>query len=141
MITLFVGAPTALALIQRKLIPAGAAYLEHVRRAVKNLSFEEHDAHLAEEEARQAALSGGTGVEDDLGVGDEEEDPALLSLDPKEWKVRLVLMLALIRITCSFKLEQKQDHYAVLGLSHLRYLATDAQIKIARVSLFFFLIH
>lgn len=29
---------------------------------------------------------------------------------------------------------QKQDHYAVLGLSHLRYLATNDQIKIARQS-------
>jgi hypothetical protein len=27
---------------------------------------------------------------------------------------------------------QKQDHYAVLGLSHLRYKATAEQIKIAR---------
>lgn len=27
---------------------------------------------------------------------------------------------------------QKQDHYAVLGLSHLRYKATPAQIKVAR---------
>lgn len=26
---------------------------------------------------------------------------------------------------------QKQDHYAVLGLSHLRYKATPEQIKIA----------
>ena len=29
---------------------------------------------------------------------------------------------------------QKQDHYAVLGLSHLRYHATQDQIKIARTS-------
>ena len=28
------------------------------------------------------------GAEDDLGVGDEEETPDLLELDPKEWKVR-----------------------------------------------------
>ena len=27
---------------------------------------------------------------------------------------------------------KKQDHYAVLGLSHLRYKATKEQIKIAR---------
>ena len=27
---------------------------------------------------------------------------------------------------------QKQDHYKVLGLSHLRYKATQDQIKIAR---------
>jgi len=29
--------------------------------------------------------------------------------------------------------QQKQDHYAVLGLSHLRYRATNEQIKIARM--------
>lgn len=80
--------------MSRRLLPAGAAYLEHVRRSVKKLSFEEHDAHLAEEEARLAALSGGTGAdEDDLGVGDEEEAPELLMLDPKEWKVRAVAAL------------------------------------------------
>lgn len=33
-----------------------------------------------------------------------------------------------------FAPQQKQDHYAVLGLSQLRYKATDEQIKIARKS-------
>ncbi|KAJ7844393.1 hypothetical protein B0H14DRAFT_2776764 [Mycena olivaceomarginata] len=61
--------------------------------------------------ARAAATPVGNGVEDDLGVGEESEDEALLSLDPKEWK--------------------KQDQYRVLGLSHLRWNATPAQIKIA----------
>ncbi|KAI0357924.1 DnaJ-domain-containing protein [Trametes cingulata] len=99
-------------LVERRLLPAGQAYLAHVRRAVHNLSFEEHDKHAEEERKRLEALNGnGSGAEDDLGVGDEEETEDLLSLDPKEWK--------------------KQDHYAVLGLSHLRYKATEEQIKIA----------
>ncbi|KAI0826068.1 hypothetical protein BC629DRAFT_1603895 [Irpex lacteus] len=99
-------------LVERRLIPAGSAYLAHVKRAVHNLSFEEHDKHAEEERKRLEALYGnGTNGEDDLGVGDEEETEDLLTLDPKEWK--------------------KQDHYAVLGLSHLRYRATDEQIKIA----------
>ncbi|THH12663.1 hypothetical protein EW146_g7492 [Bondarzewia mesenterica] len=99
-------------LVERRLIPAGPAYLAHVRRGVHNLSFEEHDKHLEEERKRLEALNGnGENAEDDLGVGDEEETEDLLTLDPKEWK--------------------KQDHYAVLGLSHLRYRATDEQIKIA----------
>ncbi|KAI0705677.1 DnaJ domain-containing protein [Earliella scabrosa] len=99
-------------LVERKLLPAGQAYLAHVRRAVHNLTFEEHDKHAEEERKRLEALSGaGSTVEDDLGVGDEEETEDLLMLDPKEWK--------------------KQDHYAVLGLSHLRYKATEEQIKIA----------
>ncbi|KIK93659.1 hypothetical protein PAXRUDRAFT_828742 [Paxillus rubicundulus Ve08.2h10] len=77
-----------------------------------NLSFEEHDTQVEEERKRLEALNGnGLDSEDDLGVGDEEESPDLLLLDPKEWK--------------------KQDHYQVLGLSHLRYKATPGQIKIA----------
>ncbi|CCM05409.1 uncharacterized protein FIBRA_07626 [Fibroporia radiculosa] len=99
-------------LVERRLLPAGPAYLAHVKRAVHNLSFEEHDKHAEDERKRLEAVNG-TGVngEDDFGVGDEEETEDLLTLDPKEWK--------------------KQDHYAVLGLSHLRYRATDEQIKIA----------
>ncbi|PCH37560.1 DnaJ-domain-containing protein [Wolfiporia cocos MD-104 SS10] len=99
-------------LVERRLLPAGPAYLAHVKRAVHKLTFEEHDQHAENERKRLEALNG-TGVngEDDLGVGDEEEGDDLLLLDPKEWK--------------------KQDHYRVLGLSHLRYKATDEQIKIA----------
>ncbi|VDB87064.1 unnamed protein product [Peniophora sp. CBMAI 1063] len=95
---------------QRRLIPAGPAYFAHIQRKVQNLSFEEFDKRADEEEAKRAG-AGGEGVEDDLGVGDEPESPELLLLDPKEWK--------------------KQDHYAVLGLSKLRWRATDEQIKIA----------
>ncbi|KII91523.1 hypothetical protein PLICRDRAFT_156668 [Plicaturopsis crispa FD-325 SS-3] len=99
-------------LAERTLLPAGPAYLAHVRRAIHNLSFEEHDKHLEEEQKRLDALNGvGAAGEDDLGVGDEEEPEELLAQDPKEWK--------------------KQDHYAVLGLSHLRHKATPEQIKIA----------
>ncbi|KZT01331.1 DnaJ-domain-containing protein [Laetiporus sulphureus 93-53] len=99
-------------LVERKLLPVGPAYLAHVKRAVHKLTFEEHDKHAEDERKRLEVLHGaGINGEDDLGVGDEEETEELLSLDPKEWK--------------------KQDHYAVLGLSHLRYTATDDQIKIA----------
>ncbi|KAI0252821.1 DnaJ domain-containing protein [Lactifluus subvellereus] len=96
--------------VERRLIPVGPAYLAHVRRVVHDLSFEEHDKHI-EEQKRRRNLEQEADEEDDLGVGDEEETEDLLSLDPKEWK--------------------KQDHYAVLGLSHLRYRATPEQIKIA----------
>uniref|UniRef100_A0ABI7XUX6 DnaJ heat shock protein family (Hsp40) member C2 n=1 Tax=Felis catus TaxID=9685 RepID=A0ABI7XUX6_FELCA len=41
-----------------------------------------------------------------------EEFPMLKTLDPKDWK--------------------NQDHYAVLGLGHVRYKATQRQIKAAR---------
>lgn len=97
--------------VERKLIPVGPAYLAHVRRVVHDLSFEEHDRHVEEEQKRRRNLEQEADEDDDLGVGDEEETEDLLLLDPKEWK--------------------KQDHYAVLGLSHLRFRATPEQIKIA----------
>ena len=62
-------------------------------------------------------------------MGDEEETEDLLMLDPKEWKVRAQARTPRGALLI---LPQKQDHYAVLGLSHLRYKATDEQIKIAR---------
>jgi len=79
--------------VQRRLIPAGAAYLAHVRRTLNNLTFEQYDNHIAEERERWEALNAdGLNGEDDLGVGDEEESPGLLLLDPKEWKVRVLCM-------------------------------------------------
>ena len=119
--------------MERKLIPAGPAYLAHVRRAVHNLTFEEHDKHAEEERLRLEAANGGNGgIEDDLGVGDEEETEDLLTLDAKEWKVGIYFESIIEVVLITRFLIQKQDHYAVLGLSHLRYKATDEQIKIAR---------
>ncbi|KAJ6570269.1 DnaJ-domain-containing protein [Mycena vulgaris] len=96
-----------------KLIPAGPAFLGHIRLIRHHDGdFKKLDAATAiEREAAIAANGPGNGEEDDLGVGEESEDEALLTLDPKEWK--------------------KQDHYRVLGLSHLRWQATPAQIKFA----------
>ena len=42
-------------MVERKLLPAGEAYLSHVRRAVHNLTFEEHDKHAEEERKRLEA--------------------------------------------------------------------------------------
>lgn len=59
-----------------------------MRRSVNNLTFEQQDKEIEEEAKRLAEQAeNGTG-EDDLGVGDEEEDFELMQLDPKEWKVR-----------------------------------------------------
>lgn len=95
-----------------RLIAAGPAYLAHVQLTrVYGGDFKKYDAATAA--ARAAATpTNGDGADDDLGVGEESEDEGLLSLDPKEWK--------------------KQDQYRVLGLSHLRWKATPAQIKVAR---------
>ena len=81
-----------LAVVQRRLLQAGAAYLAHVRRTINNLSFEQYDEEVEEEQKRLEALNAdGINGEDDLGVGDEEESPELLLLDPKEWKVSLLI--------------------------------------------------
>lgn len=93
--------------------PAGPSYISAARRHILQRSFAEDDKHVlsARSAAAEAEKSNGDG---DLypGLGEEEESPATLAQDPKEWK--------------------KQDHYAVLGLGNLRYLATDDQIKVAR---------
>jgi DnaJ family protein C protein 2 len=73
----------------RTLIPAGSAYLNHLRLSLHhNYSFDALDNQLQAEEQRRIALTNETAVgEDDLGVGNETETEELLSLDPKEWKV------------------------------------------------------
>lgn len=72
-----------------KILPAGPAYLSHLRLTLlHNNSFEAHDAYNEKQRQRlqeiQSLLANG---EDDLGVGDEPESEDLLALDPKEWKV------------------------------------------------------
>ena len=91
--------------------PVGPAFHAHARRILNNRSFQEDDKL---ERERLAALGNGDEVEDDVDadLGGEDEDEDLLELDPKRWK--------------------DQDHYAVLGLQHLRYKADQEQIKKAR---------
>ncbi|SPO25028.1 probable ZUO1 - zuotin [Ustilago trichophora] len=90
--------------------PVGPAFLAHKRRELNNLSFSEDDKIISDSLAAAAAAAAANG-DDDAGVGDEDESDELLARDPKEWKT--------------------QDHYAVLGLSALRWKATQEQIKIA----------
>lgn len=73
-----------------RLLPAGPAYLDHLRLTLKhNGSFETHDAHNEKERQRLQDLEdSAANGEDDMGVGEEPEPAELLSLDPKEWKVR-----------------------------------------------------
>ena len=65
-----------------------------------DLSFEEHDKHVEEEQKRRRNLEQEADEEDDLGVGDEEETEELLSLDPKEWKVRRKISLLTVMVLC-----------------------------------------
>ncbi|KAI9202380.1 uncharacterized protein BJ171DRAFT_514822 [Polychytrium aggregatum] len=81
--------------------PVGHEFLASARRFRTQRTIEE-------DEELQAALLGAEG--DDLNMDDDEpETPALLRSNPSEWK--------------------KQDHYAVLGLSKRRYLASEEDIK------------
>lgn len=105
------GQPSSLsAPVNQVLLPAGPAFIAHQRRLLKQIDFAQDDkdeaARLASEQAANADSNA-----DDLGIGEEEESADLLERDPKEWKT--------------------QDHYAVLGLSALRYKATQDQIKLA----------
>ncbi|GAA5856713.1 hypothetical protein JCM8547_008803 [Rhodosporidiobolus lusitaniae] len=88
--------------------PAGPSFHAHARRILNQRSFAEDDKL---EKDRLAALGGNVveEVDADAGLGDEQEDKALLESDPKKWK--------------------ELDHYAVLGLQHLRYKANQEQIK------------
>ncbi|KAF5323044.1 hypothetical protein D9611_009332 [Ephemerocybe angulata] len=95
----------------RTLLPVGPAYVNHLRLSLHHAhNFSSLDKHLEAERERLAAINAVANPEvDDLGVGSEDEDEEVLSLDPKEWK--------------------KHDYYKVLGLSHLRHRATPEQIK------------
>ncbi|BGP55775.1 Zuotin [Rhodotorula sphaerocarpa] len=88
--------------------PVGPAFHAHARRILNDRSFAEDDRL---ERERIAQLGNGEVVEDDVDgdLGGEDEDADLLEMDPKRWK--------------------DQDHYAVLGLQHLRYKADQEQIK------------
>lgn len=73
----------------RTLLPVGPAHLNYLRLALHHAhDFSSFDEYLnAERDAKEKLLAAEGGAEDDLGVGDEEESPELLALDPKEWKV------------------------------------------------------
>ena len=92
----------------RKLVPVGGAYASHARRQMLKRTFEEDDKATEEEEKKKAEELAKNTPEDD-GVGEELESNELLESDPKDWK--------------------NLDMYAVLGLSGLRYKATQDQIR------------
>uniref|UniRef100_A0A8C6KBH8 DnaJ homolog subfamily C member 2 n=1 Tax=Nothobranchius furzeri TaxID=105023 RepID=A0A8C6KBH8_NOTFU len=81
--------------------PVGRWFEAYIRRRNRNLSASFQE--LEEEES--------SSEEEDDEEFQLQEHPMLRTLDPKDWK--------------------NQDHYAVLGLPHLRYKATQRQIKAA----------
>ncbi|KAJ2780483.1 Zuotin [Coemansia javaensis] len=90
------------AAVQREISPVGV-YVQHYLRRLDKAGeaachLQDHADHAAAEAARAV---GSLALDEDE---DEEETEDLLELDPKAWK--------------------EQDHYAVLGLSKLRFRAT-----------------
>ncbi|XP_020785131.1 dnaJ homolog subfamily C member 2 [Boleophthalmus pectinirostris] len=81
--------------------PVGRWFEAFVKRRNRNLSASFQELEEEEESSEESD-------DEDFTL---QECPILRTLDPKEWK--------------------NQDHYAVLGLPHLRYKATQKQIKAA----------
>jgi len=84
------GASATASSSKRRLLPAGPAYLNHLKLTLHHgSSFDSYDAHvdLERQKKEDELKANGYGQEDDLGVGEESESEELLSSDPKEWKV------------------------------------------------------
>ncbi len=115
--------------MQVQVEPVGRWFEAFLKRRSRNVSasfqeLEEEEELSEEEEDEELQL---------------EEYPMLKKLDPKDWKVcvetRLCVRAVRIWTECIDTLLlmlQNQDHYAVLGLAHVRYKATQKQIKAAR---------
>ncbi|KAG1468771.1 hypothetical protein G6F56_003644 [Rhizopus delemar] len=88
---------------QRLLEPVGRHFLAHARRKTQNRTFSEDERHEAEKKASQVV------EEETVEFAYEDVDITQVNQDPTQWKA--------------------QDNYAVLGLTQLRYLANEEQIK------------
>ncbi|KAJ1963134.1 Zuotin [Dipsacomyces acuminosporus] len=89
---------------ERALSPVGV-YVQHYLRRLQKSDPEDASDHLHAHAEHAAAEAAKALNSLDLGdEEDEEETEEMLTRDPKDWK--------------------EQDHYAVLGLSKLRFLAT-----------------
>lgn len=86
--------------------PVGPGFLAHARRTLRGRTWSEDEKIQAEKNVKKVVENK---EEDELE--DEPEDPSIFELDPKDWK--------------------NQDHYMVLGITKLRFKATDDQIRIA----------
>lgn len=89
--------------VRRPIEPVGRCFLAHATRTLRGHTWSEFEKLEAEKNVKQIEDN----ADDDLG--DEEQSAELLAHDPREWK--------------------EADLYAVLGLSHLRWNATEDQIR------------
>lgn len=88
---------------RRPIEPVGRYFLAHATRTLRGHTWSEFEKLEAERNVKQIETN------EDEDLGDEEQSAELLSHDPREWK--------------------EVDLYAVLGLSHLRWRATEDQIR------------
>ncbi|KAJ1891699.1 Zuotin, partial [Kickxella alabastrina] len=87
---------------------AGQAYSAYHRRRQNNSTeADDYEQHILPQDLARTKVESEVVIPEALVLDEVTKD--LLDLDPAEWK--------------------KQDHYLVLGLSSLRYKATQAQIK------------
>lgn len=89
--------------VRRPIEPVGRYFLAHAARTLRGHTWSEYEKLEAEKNVQQIEAN------EDEDLGDEEQSPELLAHDPREWKTA--------------------DLYAVLGLSHLRWAATEDQIR------------
>ncbi|KAI9469908.1 MAG: DnaJ domain-containing protein [Benjaminiella poitrasii] len=94
---------TLSATTDRLIEPVGRHFLAHARRKTHNRTFSEDERHQAEEKANQVV------EEEKVDFEYEDVDIDTVNQDPTQWK--------------------SQDNYAILGLTKLRYKATEEQIK------------
>ncbi|KAL0963063.1 hypothetical protein UPYG_G00349210 [Umbra pygmaea] len=87
--------------VQTEVEPVGRWFEAFLKRRNRNISASFQELEEEEELSEESE-------DEELQL---EEYPQLRTLDPKDWK--------------------NQDHYAVLGLGHMRYKATQKQIKSA----------
>ncbi|KAJ1967673.1 Zuotin [Dispira parvispora] len=86
------------------------AFLQFQHSDPQTLDCQDHLTLAEQQDKIGVAAGGSTVVHGSEYDDDEDEDEELLDMDPKDWK--------------------DQDHYAVLGLSKLRYRATAEDIKL-----------
>lgn len=88
---------------QRVLEPVGPTFFAYASRKLHNRTFSEDERYQAEQKAKQVV------EEEKVDFEYEDVDLDTVNTDPTNWK--------------------QQDNYAVLGLTKLRYKATEEQIK------------
>lgn len=89
--------------VRRPVEPVGRYFLAHATRTLRGHTWSEFEKLEAERNVKQIETN------EDEDLGDEDQSAELLAHDPREWK--------------------DADLYAVLGISHLRWRATEDQIR------------